>query len=153
MTGKKILLIAVQLFICSILGAQSLSESLGGIKTNFLIFSDSIDLQVKDQIIIAKSDNYGYQSFHLEFITVEPVKVVFKKPKLNESIETTLLMVFFDSDGKELTSVSIPKALAKEWYSSSISRSPFYYSIDLIDVPNVLLDKTKMLSMVWLVSK
>lgn len=161
MIKKGFLLIAIQLlFVVNLLGAQNLKESLGGTKTNFQIFSDTVDLKASDQILILKAEakheadatfgygwGYGYQSFHLEFITKKNINVETFKYRTGRDNESRLELQFYDSENNMLASTSIPFDSVDLFNNSSIDGSPFFYSIDLIDIPIVLLDKTAKISM------
>jgi hypothetical protein len=161
MNHKTILLITVYIFSANILGAQNLKESLGGTKTNFQIYSDTVDLKVSDQIIILRAEKqtysdsnfgtgwgYGYQSFHLEFITKKNIEIEYFKFRNGRDNGTKLELLFYDSNNIVLTSSSIPYNYVDLYNNSSIIGSPFFYSIDLIDIPIVLLDKTAKISMI-----
>lgn len=161
MNYKSILLIAAYLFSVNILGAQNLKESLGGIKTNFLIYSDTVDLKVSDQMIILRAERksasdsnfgtgwgYGYQSFHLEFITKKNIIIESYKFRTGRDNEMKLELIFYDSNNSVLATSSIPYYDIDLCNNSSIIDSPFFYSIDLIDIPIVLLDKTVKIGMI-----
>jgi hypothetical protein len=60
MNHRTILLITLYFFSANILEAQNLKESLGGTKTNFQIYSDTVDLKVSDQIIILRAEKQTY---------------------------------------------------------------------------------------------
>ena len=55
MKAKTLLFLIIHLSVFNI-NAQSLSESLGAVKTNFHIFSDTKDLNVSDQFIIKRAE-------------------------------------------------------------------------------------------------
>ena len=165
MINKGILLIAIQLFVVNVLVAQNLKESLGSTKTNFQIFSDTVDLKVSDQIIILKAEKksnsdatfgygwgYGYQSFHLEFITNKDIKVETFKYRTGRDNEEKLDLVFYDSANIILATTTIPFDYVDILNNTSITDGPFFYSIDLIDIPIVLLDKTSKIGMIKKVS-
>ena len=161
MTTKVFLFIAIQLFVVNILVAQNLKESLGGTKTNFQIFSDTVDLKVSDQIIILKAERnhytdssfgtgwgYGYQSFHLEFITKKNIKVETFKFRAGRDNGDKFDLIFYDADKNILGTTTIPSGDVDLFNNPSVVGSPFFYSIDLIDVPIVLLDKTAKIGMI-----
>jgi hypothetical protein len=161
MNHKTFLLIIVFIFSANILGAQNLKESLGGAKTNFQIYSDTVDLKVSDQIIILRAEKqtysdsnygtgwgYGYQSFHLEFITKKNIKVENYKFRNGRDNETKLELTFYDMNNGVLATTSFPYDYVDLYNNSSITDSPFFYSIDLIDIPIVLLDKTAKIGMI-----
>jgi hypothetical protein len=161
MNKKVIVLASVYMLSVSILGAQNISESLGAIKTNFRIYSDTIDLKVSDQIIILRAEKqtysdsnfgtgwgYGYRSFHLEFITKKILKVENYHFRVGRDNENKLQLIFYDSNSSVLATISVPFNYVDLYNNSSITDSPFFYSIDLIDVPVVLLDKTAKINMI-----
>jgi hypothetical protein len=161
MNHRTILLITVYIFSVNILGAQNLKESLGGTKTNFQIYSDTVDLKVSDQIIILRTEKqtysdsnygtgwgYGYQSFHLEFITKKNIKIENYKYKTGRDNGNKLELIFYDSNNNILATSSFPYYYVDLYNNPSIIDSPFFYSIDLIDIPIVLLDKTAKIGMI-----
>lgn len=151
----------MQLFVVNILVAQNLKESLGGIKTNFQIFSDTIDLKVSDQIIILEADQrhlldfwdsndmvYAYQSFHLEFIAKKEIKIETFKYRSGRDNGSKLEIIFYGSADKILASSSIPFKFVDLFSNPSIIDCPFFYSIDLVNIPIVLLDKTSKIGLI-----
>jgi len=73
---KFVLVIALQLFVLQMLCAQSISESLGGIKTNFEISTINTDLEVTEQIIVLAAERLllvwvNYQDWDISFTTKE----------------------------------------------------------------------------------
>ncbi len=165
MITKNVLLISIQLFVVNILGAQDLKESLGGIKTNFKIVSDTVDLCVSDQIIILRAEKkhygdassgygwgYGYQSFHLEFMAKKEIKVETFKFKPSRDNESKLELTFYNSENGILASTSVPFDQVDALSNPTTSDRLFFYSIDLIDIPVVLLEKTSKIDMIKKVS-
>lgn len=161
----KVLLIVIQLFVVNALEAQNLKESLGGIKTNFKIVSDTVDLRVSDQIIILRAEKkssenssfgtgwgYGYQSFHLEFIAKKEIKVETFKFKPGRDNESKLELTFYNSENSILASLSVPFDQVDALSNPTTSDRLFFYSIDLINIPVVLLEKTYKINMIKKVS-
>jgi hypothetical protein len=153
MKKNVILFIAINLFAINLLVAQSLSESLGSTKTNFQIVSDSTDLMVSDQIILLRaekktySDNYsgwgyGYREFHLEFTSK---KSIVERYATSRSEKHQIKLTFYDSKGNLLTNITLPAEFLNQYTNSATDNTLFFYSLDLIDVPIVVLDKTKKL--------
>jgi len=155
MINKKVLIIVIQLFVANILVAQNLNESLGGVKTNFKIVSDTVDLKVSDQIIILKAEQkhygsptfgygwgYGYQSFHLEFIAKKDIRIETFKFRTGRDNESKLELIFYNSENNILASTSVPFESVDLLSNPSTVDNSFFYSIDLIDIPIVLLEKT-----------
>lgn len=82
--------------------SQSLIENLGGVKTNFIITTDSVEMTILEQVIIKRGVRnykarifddggygygYGLQTFHLELIT----KVEFVEKYRREKILSKIL--------------------------------------------------------------
>lgn len=155
MNSKKVIFIVLLLFVVNVLAAQSLSESLGGVKTHFQMVSDTVDLKVSDQIIILRAERkhygdssfgygwgYGYQSFHLEFITKEEIKVETFNFKVGRDNDSKLELMFYNAENEILAISSVPFEFVDVLSHPSIVDNSFFYSIDLIDIPFVLLEKT-----------
>jgi hypothetical protein len=156
---KLIIILILQNLLLKISYSQSISELLGGVKTNFELFSDSIDLEAEDQLIILAAERYsgisisyqagwgyGYQSFHFEFITTKrlAVKPTDKKDKNNYQLS------FIDSDNVILQTIIVPSHLVDVRSNTYIQNSNVFYSIDLIDTPVLILDKTRKINIIRL---
>lgn len=165
MINRKVFLIVIQLFVVDMLAAQDLNEALGGTKTNFQIFSGTEDLNVSDQMIILKAGKgyeadfsfgygfgYGYQSFHLEFIAKKYLEVETFKHRIGRNNDSKLELTFYDSNNNILSSTAIPFDDVRVFNNSSIYDGPFFYSIDLIDIPIMLLNETAKINMIKQVS-
>jgi hypothetical protein len=153
---KFLFVVALQLFVLQILTAQSISESLGGIKTNFEIFSINTDLEVAEQVIVlaAERQSYistidaagwglGYQSFHFEFSTQKEIKEIDGDKNNKYKYRLTLI----DHENVILLALDLPKISVKKYHNPDITNSLFFYSIDLIDIPLLVLDKTKRIDL------
>lgn len=165
MKTKNVLIIVIQLFVVNILGAQDLKELLGGIKTNFKIVTDTVDLRVSDQIIILRAEKnhygdasfgvgwgYGYQSFHLEFIARKDIKAETFKFRPGRGNGSELELTFYNSENSLLASASVPFDQVDVLTNPATVDRSFFYSIDLIDIPIVLLEKTSKIGMIKKVS-
>lgn len=152
---KKILLVIIlQLFVFQIISAQSISESLGGIKTNFKLFSVKIDLEVTEQILVSAAERrtyispmdagwgYGYQSVHFEFITQKELKEILGEDKDKNKYRLT----FIDHENVILFAINLPEYSVKKYLNTDIVNSQVFYSIDFIDIPVLVLDKTKTIN-------
>lgn len=149
--------------------AQSLTETLGGVETNFQIVSDSVDLKATDQFIIQRAEKNtkyrsgmtgdggygygygcGYQSFHLEFIARETyvTKVIDHKDRDYNKI----VLTFYDSDDIILASQTWNRSEIDILFHSHPDNSRYFYSIDIKDVPMVLLAKTVKIDIIREVS-
>ena len=159
MIRNKILLFACSLIIMSNLNAQSLTESLGGTKTNFKICSNTVDLKTVNQIIIQSTEKeyssdygygFGYQSFHLEFVSQNKIAATKAEQLENKELlqlasynsGNKYLMTFYDSNDQVLLTLTIPLSFVDDFTNASMDNRLYFYSIDLIDVPIIVLDKT-----------
>ena len=161
----KMLLSAIFLLSVAAINAQNLNESLGGVKTNFHFFSDATDLKVTDQVIILRAERksygdyingygwgYGYQSFHIEFITKELLAEKTFKYKAGHDNNDKLEFSFYDTDNVVLASYTADFGDVNILHNPSSGGGQFFYSIDLIDIPIVLLNKALKIDLVKKVS-
>lgn len=159
MKARMALLIVFQLLLFN-LSAQDLEGSLGGVKTNFQIFSDANNLNPTNQIIIQRAEKksysdasfgigwgYGYQSFHLEFVADKNLTEKKFKFKAGRDNEDKLELTFYDSEDVVLATCILDFSAVNLLYNSSSEKSLFFYSIDLIDIPTVLLNKTTKINL------
>jgi len=166
MKAKTLLFLIIQLSVFNS-SAQSLSEALGAVKTNFQIFSDNKDLNVTDQFIIKRAESehqrgsisdggygygYGYQSLHLEFVTQETYLLQEFDHKLFGNNYDKLVLTFYDPDDIVLATYVSDFSVADLMYNLPSEKVRFFYSIDLIGIPVVLLDKTVKIDLIKLVS-
>ena len=128
--------------------AQSLTEKLGGVKTDFIFISDSAEMNIVDQAILKRgfsnygsySDGaygYGFQTFYLEFMTTSKIKERYSK---NRKLITHYKIDFLTKNDSLLSSFTL--------YSSGVikisSRENLQtYSINLYKIPIILLERTK----------
>lgn len=151
--------------------AQTLSEKLGGIATDFIIVSGNDTLDIDKQLIIkrakykAEKDHsfhetyeggyggygyglgYGYQSLHLEFTS----KVKINRTDIyNGNRNSTWYCTFhcYDKDGKQILEMFIPAGRLKQGFSNK-SASSFIYSLNLVGIPIVVLDNTATIHLEW----
>lgn len=149
---KKATFILVLHFFIYQVNSQSISEKFGGTRTNFEVFSDTIDLKVTDQIVVLAAERksyisadgyagwgYGYQSIHFEFITQT---YLLEFPTSGKK-KNTYKLTFSDQDNVVLHTIFIPEYSVVKCSNPNISNSRIFYSIDLINTPILILDKTK----------
>jgi len=151
----KIILIAFILLSAIGIQAQNLEQALGGVKTNFKLFSGTNDLNPASQMIILKAERnsdtntdfgtgwgYGYQSFHLEFVTSENLVEEKFRFKTGRDNDAKLGLTFYDSDEVILAYCQINFSDVDLLYDTNPGKTQYFYSIDLINIPIVLLNKT-----------
>lgn len=147
------------LILCSLsLSSQSISEQLGGIRADFLITSDTLTLSTGQQILIQRAEakynqyinasgsygagyGYGYQSFHLEFIAKKSISII----RANGKKRTYYLLQFFDKNEELISSFELSNAMINFTPNKGSKAWSYIYSIDLKDVPIVVLDRTQQL--------
>ena len=151
--------------------AQTLSEKLGGVATDFVIISGEDTLDIDKQIIIkrakykAKKDyntyetyeggyggygygfGYGYQSFHLEFTSKQQVG---KTNVFNGNRTPTWYCTFhyYDKNGKQTLEMFVPGSMLKQGFNEQ-SVTSYIYSLNLVNVPILVLDNTSTIHIEW----
>ncbi|MDR2920089.1 MAG: hypothetical protein LBV72_12075 [Tannerella sp.] len=155
MRNKVLIFLTLIVTISSQLYAQELFESLGGVKTKFKIYSNMVDLEVKTQFIIKDAEKsygsyqdgtygYGYESYHLEFVTNRKLATITQ----NRSSVFTLQFTFYDSNDKILAEETSFRSDNR--ISDTGKDGLWFYSIDLIDIPISLLNHTAKIDIVLL---
>ena len=151
--------------------AQSLSEKLGGVSTDFIIVSGDDTLDIDKQIIVKRAKykaekdykthesyeggyggygygmGYGYQSFHLEFTS--NTKIV-SKTIYNGNRRPTYYCTFYcyDKNGQQILEKLVPATRLKQMFNSQ-SATSFVYSLNLVGIPIVVLDNTTTIKIEW----
>jgi hypothetical protein len=136
--------------------AQSLTEKLGGTRTDFIITSDTAVFEVFDQILIKRGKSkvgtvydggygYGYQTYHLEFISRDKIKKIRKRGEKNDFH----VMELIDQNGGVIAKI-YPRL--EDVIMVSNREKPFLYTymINLEEVPLILLEKTKRINIVYI---
>lgn len=162
---KVLIFTIIQLSIFNIY-AQNLEDSLGGVKTDFCFFSDTTNLNVTNQMIIQRAEKnlkgnatngigmgYGYQSLHIEFIAREQIIEKEYKYRTGRNNKDKLELIFYGQDNAILASCITDYSVVDLMYNSSSAKKQFFYSIDLIDIPIVLLNQTMKINMIKKVAK
>lgn len=137
------------------ISAQSIIEKLGGVKTDFVFTTNSVELKIVDQAIIQRgfydyktkisssssyghAYGYGLQAYYLEFITSSDLKTFEKyKRKANKAVYDIKL---YDKNDTLLLNFSVLYRNSKATAKISGLRS---YSINLIQVPLIIFDHVK----------
>ena len=164
--NKTIFFIALLLLAYSTLYAQSLSEQMGGIKTHFQLTSMTTDLDVSDQMLILRAENvhqvdatfqagwgYAYRSYHLEFMAKKELIIQYFHFKPGRDNASKLNLTFYDANKDTLASFPIPFEQVIIYSTTSDKGDLFFYSIDLINIPAILLDKTTAIDMVEMAAR
>ncbi|MBN2615795.1 MAG: hypothetical protein JXR71_08890 [Bacteroidales bacterium] len=147
---KTIYIITVLFFFSGLASAQSLTESLGTVKTHFKFYSDTTPLNVSEQFIIKRAGSYsvtaqdlgmaaGYDSYHLEFATQTALKTtdIYKHNKVSE-----YNVRFYDANNNLLGTFMFEPEHAQKISNTNKKGSEAFYSLDLFKLPLSILDRT-----------
>lgn len=142
------------------LSGQQLLEKLDAVSTDFTFTLTNRPFVVTDQQVLKRANarsvdpegnggGYGYESYHLEFVTSDPGLITRERLNGFTSIvfeNHTYYFTFYDKNDKLLLRRGIPlKAIDS---SSDIVGEVYFYSLDLIDLPLTLLDITRRIDIV-----
>jgi hypothetical protein len=140
------------------LHAQTLSERLGAVSTDFSFFSGETDLEVSHQFIIKSGGAYhkmgtmfdggygygaGYDTYRLEFVT--------RKALAQDSrrrIEHHFRMSFYNEEDELLASYNFAARKVSVLPFDPEEDSLLFYSVDLLDIPVSLLDFTRKIDVI-----
>jgi len=157
---KNIFLCFCLFFSIQLSSAQSLTEQLGGVKTNFIFTTSLGEMEVLSQAIIKRgyyeydnkynydiwTDAEGYsayglgmESFWLEFTTTKALKEVYHKKKWSDEKMTYFKLKLIDKDGKNLLIVKLHPKFEK---IASNEADLTTYSFNLYSIPIIVLDET-----------
>lgn len=153
---RTIFIITVLFFFTGLVNAQSLTDSLGAIKTHFKFYSDTTPLNVSQQFIIKRAGSYsvaaqdlgmaaGYDSYHLEFATQTALKTtdIYKHNKVSE-----YKVAFYDTNNNLLGTFMFEPEHAQKISNSDKKGSEAFYSLDLFKLPLSILDRTVKIN-IW----
>ena len=139
--------------------SQSLSEKLGGIKTDYTFISaDSTVIECTDQQIIQRGEfeydygtyydgtygyGYGYQVYRLEIMTGIKIPVQFRDK--SEVRHKFYRVILYNGSGERLATFDLPMNQVK---SCSNGDDRMTYSISLQTMPIILLEKAKTIQLI-----
>ncbi|MEM9820850.1 MAG: hypothetical protein AAF985_07250 [Bacteroidota bacterium] len=151
-----------------LLEGQSLAEKIGGVATNFRIKSDSIVLNDSQQLLIKRGvfdygiDNsevpeesygyaygYGYQSYHLEFTSPHKISTIVKSKKRRRSAHYIISLT--DGAGRVYQNIKIRPSEVKSFFAVRGKDIIYAYSINLVDVPLIILNDMSVFNIVRIV--
>ncbi|MEM1135798.1 MAG: hypothetical protein AAGI07_08150 [Bacteroidota bacterium] len=151
-------LFVFQLIFCD-LKAQTITEKLGGVKTNFTLFSDGNPLQVSHQLVIRKgvgefsyntdsSYGYGFEALFLEFISAKDIKHITKYRKQQRRAYYQLTI---SSERNNInTHYELPISSVSSHANELVSENFFFYSFRLKNIPIILLDLTEKIEITYI---
>lgn len=161
---SKLLAISLLMIISVNTHTQTLIDKIGGVRTDFTITTDSLDMQVQSQAIVKRgvSDfeadwsgywdgaygigyGYGLQTYHLEFSTDLKLIEKFKYREGSKEIHYYYLVTLTDKNDNTLLVIELNLNSIK-----SVSNGEYLttYSLDLNEIPMILLDKTEKIDIV-----
>lgn len=149
------IILLLQIFVIGNLSAQKLSEKLNVVKTNFTLTFNGENLQPTNQFIAKKARydynygsieeggygyGYGYESYFFEFATFNQVGIpYFSFWKGSKSY----ILKFYDNFNQLIGSVERTIKHVKIVRNEIDKNTPTFFSIDLVDIPLILLDETE----------
>lgn len=158
----------------SVLQAQSLSEKLGGVTTEFLFFTKDSTMNVQQQTIIKRSvaeqrigkgnsyndvgicvGSYDFvyevvsEVFYLEFITKNPIRYIRNVfPAKRKKREVYYLVQFYNNKMEMISEEKMAVDKIQKILNNGKDKK-YTYSINLKDIPILLLDQTKTINVVY----
>ncbi|WP_219932507.1 hypothetical protein [Perlabentimonas gracilis] len=153
---QKILLLTFVVLAAGEVNAQSTIELLGRHETNFDFYSGSTNLEVSKQLIVKNAGRFydysynadrgygyggGYETLRLEFETEKEIENTSKLIGQGH-----LTIDFVDVNGVILATIKFPKDRVALAFNADLSPSRKFYSVDLLDVPVLLLENTVRLN-------
>jgi hypothetical protein len=149
-TTKSVLLIVLIILLSYPSFSQSLYEKAGGIKTDFRILSDTVDLTILAQGLIERgffdyesSENYSYaygmQVWFLEFVTTNNLQWIYQPRKHGIFGRNFCKIILLDESNNQLMTTDVPSNYIQEVSNENGLQT---FSVNLYKVPLVLLDKT-----------
>jgi hypothetical protein len=161
MFRKLFLFVIVQFALLNVLEAQYPEISYTGTKSDLQIFSNSTDLKPVDQMLVLKTSKatgsktgkgkfrFSYQSVHLEFSINGRVENVYSA---NKSEKNKYKLSFFGSNGELIISILVPDHYVKRFNNPVSDPKIYFYSVDLLDIPVIILSNSVKLDITKLVS-
>ncbi|MEL7220637.1 MAG: hypothetical protein AAGJ93_04910 [Bacteroidota bacterium] len=155
---------AFQIMILSclpfLLQAQSITESIGGVNTKFIIKSDSVLLNDSQQLIIKRGAydfsrelnapanttlnvgyGYGYESYHLEFTSQQEILTVIQSQRKQARRDEYFLIQLLDQSGVSYRNIELNATEVESISGARSVRDKLYaYSINLNQIPLVVLN-------------
>ena len=135
----------------SLVKAQTITPALDGYRPAFRISTDSMEMTVVDQVLIKRAvkDYFfdrildaaygmGYEAWHWEFVTRQPIL----KRNLKGKKESFVRLELYNRKEECIGRFDLPLDRLQSTQSLS-GQKIMTYSINLIDIPLILLDRTR----------
>lgn len=154
---KKNLILTAILLLSTQLFAQTLTEQLGGVKTNFVFSSNGVEINVLNQLIIERGNydysimgqggyGYGYQSYWLEI----QVDTFIHAVKTDKSIYVrNFIIEFYDKDNNLLQSMKYYANNIRNIKSLKNDKNAYLFlSFNLVDLQTIMLENVHRIDIV-----
>jgi len=149
------LLLIILTFSSTTIYSQSLTEKIGGIKTNFVIVSDTNRLKINDQAFFKRGLSkfsteysnyqeggygygYGLQTYRLEFITTDEFNTI----RGNDNKKIWYKLSLIGTDNTTLLQAYLDRTKILKYSNGSDLRT---ISINFQDIPLIVLDNTQVI--------
>ena len=152
----RIFFTSLSILICVplVVASQTATEILGGVITSYSITSDSVELNTSNQLLIRRAENYydnssessygyGYQAFHLEFMSTKKIRVRKGIGPRKQGFAIEL----YDEIGELLANIDLSD-IDVAYVENLPKRSIYTYSINLEKVPIVLFDHAVRINLI-----
>ena len=139
--------------------SQSIINNFGGIETEYIIYSDTLDLEVEEQILIKRAVSnhkhyiqsesgygygYGYSAIHLEFISKHSITSVNQKGKW--PYLTYFKITLYSNSDIPLYLVNVLHVSSQ--YIAIGQNTKYIYSIEVKNIPVLILEKAHKINIV-----
>jgi len=145
--------------------AQTVSEKLGGVHCAFELYSDTTELDVRNQLLIGRAntestyssdDNsssasaLGYTEWHLEFVSRTKIGSRDRAYEERKNYRRHYHVQFTNSKGDIILSTYLGSDKIRLWAGESYTVPIYTYSIDLINLPLISLDDVEKMNIVFI---
>lgn len=143
--------------------AQSVSDDIGSVSCEFAYFTNNEKLEVKKQLLteraetrteISRSENesYGsglaYTEWHLEFVLASNIKSRNKVPDESVWHRGKYCIQLLDKNRLSLVKTYLSAERLRHWQGGTATEPLHTYSLDLIELPLVILDDVAFIDIV-----
>ncbi len=151
----KTLLITLFSTLCFYSSSQTITDQMGGVDCNFTFTSNSYNLDVIKQTLLERpkavskssaleNESYGYAyaytEWHLEFVSNTSIKSRERNMEEGRNRRQKYHLEFYNKTGDLLMETYISKDKLKLWQGKAGNGIIYTYSLNLINVPLILLD-------------
>jgi hypothetical protein len=153
------------LFLTSWNFAQTMNENLGAVSCEFTFLTIGDTMNTTKQHLILRTEkkseytgnhhgSYGsglaYSEWYLEFISTTSIRDRQKYIKEKLRCRRKYYVVFRDVNSAILLTNYVKKDAIKNWIGGSIGEPVNIYSLDLLNIPLVILEDVKFIDVVYI---